>query len=74
MVIWSEPAKDDLKQIHEFIARESVYYAEKVISTLITKSEPLNEFPGMGRVVPELMDKSIRELLVYSYRLIYENC
>ena len=26
----------------------------------------------MGRVVPEISNPSIRELLVYSYRLIYE--
>lgn len=72
MVTWSEPARDDLKQIHDYIGRESAYYAEKVISTIIRKSEALNEFPQMGRIVPEIMDDSFRELLVYSYRLIYE--
>ena len=26
----------------------------------------------MGRVVPEINNESIRELLVYSYRLVYQ--
>jgi len=32
----------------------------------------LFEFPEIGRVVPEIGDANIRELFVYSYRLIYE--
>ena len=31
----------------------------------------LNEFAERGRIVPELRDDSIREIFVYSYRLVY---
>jgi toxin ParE1/3/4 len=31
----------------------------------------LRELPHSGRIVPEIGDDSIRELLVYSWRLIY---
>lgn len=72
MVIWSMPAKKDLKQIQDYISQDSSYFAEKVISTLIEKSENLYKFPEMGRIVPELQDEHIRELIVYSYRMIYE--
>jgi toxin ParE1/3/4 len=72
MVIWSLPAKNDLKQIQKYIAQDSTYYAQKVILTLIEKSEVLYKFPEMGRYVPELQDDYIRELIVYSYRIIYE--
>jgi len=30
MVIWSEPAKTDLRSIHDFIAHDSRHYAKKV--------------------------------------------
>jgi toxin ParE1/3/4 len=72
MVEWSVPAKNDLKKIHEYIAQDSTFYAQKVILTLIEKSENLNNFSEMGRIVPELQEKNIRELLIYSYRIIYE--
>ena len=72
MVRWSKPAKLDLKQIHDYIARDSIFYAQKVSSEIVEKSEKLNSFPEVGRIVPEIEDPNIRELLIYSYRLIYE--
>ena len=72
MVKWSEPAKQDLRQIHDFIARDSERYAKKVTMDFVTRSEVLQQFPEMGRMIPELDDPNIRELLIYSYRLIYQ--
>jgi toxin ParE1/3/4 len=31
----------------------------------------LARFPPLGRKVPEFEDENVRELLVYSYRIIY---
>jgi len=62
----------DLKQIHDYIAKDSRYYAKKVVQTVVEKTEELMIFPEIGRIVPEIDDPSIRELFVYSYRLIYE--
>ena len=39
---------------------------------IVEKYEKLNSFPEVGRIVPEIDDPNIRELLIYSYRLIYE--
>lgn len=73
MVIkWTNPAKQDLKAIHDYIARDSKYYAQKVTVEIIEKSEKLRTFPKIGRVVPEIADPDIREIMIYSYRLIYE--
>jgi plasmid stabilization system protein ParE len=30
------------------------------------------KLPRMGRIVPEIEDPNIRELIIYSYRLIYK--
>jgi toxin ParE1/3/4 len=72
MVKWSRPARMDLKQIHDYIAEDSRYYAKKVVQTIVEKTEELMVFPEIGRIVPEIDDPNIRELFVYSYRLIYE--
>ena len=72
MVNWSEPAKNSLKQIYDFISKDSNYYAKEVINKIINESEKLNDFPKLGRIVPEINDENIRELIIYSYRLIYE--
>ena len=72
MVKWSVPARNDFKQIHDYIAKDSKYYARKVIQEIVAKTEALTELPEIGRTVPEIRDQNIRELIVYSYRLIYE--
>jgi len=72
MVIWSKPAQNDLKQIHDYISRDSTYYAKMVTQTIVDRTDALNEFPLRGRGVPEIGDPNVREVFVYSYRLIYE--
>ena len=72
MVRWSVPAKNDLKQIHDYVAKDSKYYAQNVVQEIVAKTETLTDFPEIGRVVPEISDQNIRELIVYSHRLIYE--
>jgi toxin ParE1/3/4 len=69
-VAWSEPAVADLVAIHNYIARDSPYYARRFVERLIAAAEPLASFPQLGRTVPE-GDGRHRELLVRSYRIIY---
>ncbi|TDQ51327.1 ParE-like toxin of type II ParDE toxin-antitoxin system [Permianibacter aggregans] len=47
-----------------------MFYARHIVNSLIDRSVLLEEFPASGRVVPELGDETVRERLVYSYRLI----
>ena len=72
MVKWSVPARNDLKQIYDYIAKDSIYYARNVIQEIVAKTETLTELPEIGRIVPEISDQNIRELIIFSYRLIYE--
>ena len=64
MVKWSVPAKNDLKQIHDYIAKDSKYQAQKVILEIVAKTETLTELPEIGRIVPEISDQNVRELIV----------
>ena len=72
MVIWSDPARADLRSIHDFIAHDSTHYARKVTQDIVTKTDGLDQLPRMGKMVPELGNEAIRELSLYSYRILYE--
>jgi len=62
VVIWSDPAKSDLRHIFEYIAHDSTYYAKKVVQELVDKTDILSELPRVGRTVPEIGDENVREL------------
>jgi addiction module RelE/StbE family toxin len=70
-IYWTERAKEDLKNIAEFISRDSVYYAEKQLDKLYESVEILYEHSEIGRPVPEYEMPNLRQLLVSKYRLIY---
>ncbi len=70
-VDWSPEALEDIESIAEYIRRDSEFYAKAVVTAIIHLSRGVNEFPLMGRVVPEIGDENIRELFIYSYRVIY---
>jgi len=71
VVHWSPEAREDLELIAEFIARDSEYYARQVVREMLAAARSLEPFPRKGRKVPEFEESSLRELPVYSYRLIY---
>ena len=58
--------------MNDYIARDSKYYAQKVSQDIVDKSEKLNLFTEIGRIVPETDDPNVREIFIYSYHLIYE--
>mgnify|MGYP000695124029 CR=1 FL=1 len=72
MVIWTNPARADLKNIHDFIAEDSKYYAKKVAQEIREKTDILNELPNVGKMVSEVGKSDIQELHIYSYRVMYE--
>ena len=70
-VVWSPRAFADIEAIAAYIAADSPSYANTVVRKVITSTRSLAQFPLSGRKVPEFDDESIRELLAYSYRIIY---
>lgn len=70
-VKWTEPARDDLAQIHDFIARDSPVAARALVERVLNATEQLASFPESGRIVPELPELGYRELIVGSYRVVY---
>ena len=69
---WSEEALEDIESIANYIEKDSPTYAKSVVSKLFEKAELLQKFSELGRKVPEMNNPQIREIFVYSYRLIYK--
>ena len=72
MVKWTAHAKVQLRHIHDYIAQDSHLYARHVSEELVRKTIGLDKMPRKGRKVPELNDDVVRELGLYSYRILYE--
>ena len=70
-IIWSPRSIRDLESIHDYIARDSVLYADLVVQRLIKSVDRLPQVPESGRVVPELGEPSVREVIIRPYRLVY---
>ena len=70
-IVWSSPSVQDLAELYAYIGQDSRQHAKKFLRNLRKTVESLRDFPQLGRVVPELENLSVRELLMGDYRIIY---
>lgn len=70
-VVWTRPALLDVVQIRDYITADSPRYARVVTERLFAAVERLVEFPLSGRIVPELEEASLREVVSPPYRIVY---
>ena len=71
MSIETENALGHLTAIHDYIAQNSVRYAQGMVDRITRRTEKLAQFPELGGTVPEYEDQSIREVLERPYRIVY---
>ena len=71
-LIWTHGAVQDLTEIRDFIARDSEHYALAFVENALEVIEKLVDFPLMGRMVPEVRQENLRELIYGNYRIIYK--
>jgi plasmid stabilization system protein ParE len=70
-VRWTHQACEDLQAIVEFIAKDSSHYARLFVVDIFQATERIAMFPKSGRIVPELGNPVVRELILGNYRLAY---
>ncbi len=70
-LIWTRRAIADVQAIKQFIAQDSPHAAQLVAQRLVAAVDRLTLFPESGRIVPELADPQIREVVQGSYRIVY---
>jgi len=71
-IILSRVALTDLKQIKDFISKNSLYYADVFTKKLTNSIRKLIDFPNIGRIVPEYDNINIKEIIYQNYRIIYK--
>lgn len=70
-VLWTGEALKNLSEIEKFIGTDSPERAEKFINYLIERGESIAQNPHIGRIVPEISNPEIRELIIKKYRIVY---
>ena len=69
---WTVQAKDDLKGISDYISLNSKKYAKLQVLKIISRTQVLKSHLRIGKVVDEIQNQNIRELLLGRYRIIYK--
>lgn len=70
-VVWTDRAKARLRQIHTYIAQDQPLNADRVVTRIARRVEPLAAHPQMGRIVEKYQREDLRELIEAPFRIIY---
>ena len=70
-IVWAPQAVEDVEAIRAYVARDSPHYAQLVIDRIVATVALLEGRPRSGRVVPEVGDESLREVIHGNYRIVY---
>ncbi len=68
-VMWTRQAVDDLKAIHDFIARDTGTYAEILVEAILEAAGALADEPEAGTPVADI--DGLRQLAHGVYRIVY---
>ena len=71
-IVITESAYNDLEDIENYISQDSPLMARRFINKIFERIDQLYNYPTSGKPVPEIKDKSIRELLLNKYSIIYK--
>ncbi len=71
-ISWTFQAKNDLRAIAEYISKDSKRYAKLQVIRLKERTNILKTQIRSGRIVPEINQNEIRELIEGNYRIIYK--
>ena len=70
-IVWTRKAVSDLKDIFDYINKDSSHYAALTVQQIINKTSLILNFPLAGRIVPEFSNIGLREFILKNYRIIY---
>ena len=74
IVEWAPAARQDLRHIARYLARDSISAARNVAKRIRARVESLAELPERGRRIPELAVHGLsseREIVASPYRVVY---
>lgn len=68
---WSDTAVNQLEAIADSLYQNNADSAAKFVNNIMNRISNLKLFPEKGRVVPEVNDRSLREIVYNKYRIAY---
>lgn len=68
---WTRLATGDLKDIYDYISKDSPTYAKRTIVRIRARTKVLTRHPQIGKTIPEFDRPDLRELIEGSYRIVY---
>jgi toxin ParE1/3/4 len=70
---WSGPAIREFESALDYIARDNRDAADRLARAIHRAVGRLQSFPNSGRMVPELEDPALREVVHAPFRVIYQH-
>lgn len=70
-VKWSKEALANLKEIKQYIAYDSAYYAQRLVSYIITACKLLQDHPEAGRPLTTQKGMVLRRINIKSFQVVY---
>lgn len=71
-VIWSDFAVQDLVELKNYIAKDSIKNAEIIFQEILISTRDLSQFSKKGRMIPKLDEEFYREYFIGNYRIMYK--
>lgn len=68
---WTPQARNDLQKIAEYISQDSAKYAKLQVVKILARTQILKNHLFSGKIVKELDQPDVRELIEGNYRIIY---
>lgn len=70
-ITWSKQAIEDIHRIQEYYSSFSVKFSVNLIDQIFEKESLIRDHPEIGRIVPEVNNKNIREIIFRNFRIVY---
>ena len=70
-ITWSKQAIEDIHRIQEYYSDFAVTFSIQLVDQIFDKENLIADHPEIGRIVPELNNKSVREIIFRNFRIIY---
>ena len=70
-ITWSKQAIEDIYRIQVYYSSFSEKFSENLVDQIFEKENSIIEYPEIGRIVPEINNKNIGEIIFRNFRIIY---
>jgi len=63
-ITWSKQAIEDIYKIQQFYSSVATNFSMKLVDQIFEKEQLIANHPEIGRIVPEVNNSSVRELIL----------